>query len=151
LGLQAQQSEDGTLANDLLSLMQANKVDYTIFFRSLGEFNLGQDANNELLRDFFLDRESFDQWAIRYKERLKVEESRDEERKVRMNRTNPKFVLRNYLAQNAIDAAQKNRDYSEINRLLGILQHPFEEHPGMESYAAAPPNWGKHIMVSCSS
>jgi uncharacterized protein YdiU (UPF0061 family) len=67
-----------------------------------------------------------------------------------MNRVNPKYVLRNYLAQIAIEKAQQ-KDFSEIDRLLAILQKPFEEHPGMESYAAPPPNWGKHIVVSCSS
>ncbi len=151
LGLTTQQSEDGTLATDLLSLMQANRVDYTIFFRTLGEFRTGSEDGNEQLRDFFLDRDSFDRWARRYQERLKAEGSQDTERNIRMNRTNPKFVLRNFLAQKAIEAAQKNQDYSEVNRLLEILQTPFEEHPEHEVYAAAPPNWGKHIVVSCSS
>ena len=67
-----------------------------------------------------------------------------------MNRINPKYVLRNYLAQIAIEKAQQ-KDFSEIDRLLAIVQDPFAEHAGMESYAASPPNWGKHIAVSCSS
>ena len=67
-----------------------------------------------------------------------------------MNRVNPKFILRNYLAQTAIEKAQK-KDFSEIDRLLVILRDPYAEHRGMESYAAPPPNWGEHIVVSCSS
>jgi uncharacterized protein YdiU (UPF0061 family) len=67
-----------------------------------------------------------------------------------MNRVNPKYVLRNYLAQTAIEKAQK-RDYSEIDRLLTLLQNPYSDQPGMEAYAAPPPNWGKHLSVSCSS
>ena len=67
-----------------------------------------------------------------------------------MNRVNPKYILRNYLAQTAIENAQK-KDFSEIDRLLRLVQDPFSEHPGMEAYAAPPPNWGKHIVVSCSS
>jgi serine/tyrosine/threonine adenylyltransferase len=67
-----------------------------------------------------------------------------------MHRVNPKYVLRNYLAQQAIEKAQQ-KDFSEIDRLFTLLQDPFTDQPGMEAYAAAPPNWGKHLAVSCSS
>jgi uncharacterized protein YdiU (UPF0061 family) len=67
-----------------------------------------------------------------------------------MNRVNPKYVLRNYLAQAAIEKAQQ-KDFAEIDRLLALLQHPYTDQPGMEGYAAPPPNWGKHLSVSCSS
>ena len=67
-----------------------------------------------------------------------------------MNRVNPKYVLRNYLAQTAIEKAQQ-KDFSEIDRLLTLLQNPYSDQPGMEAYAAPPPNWGKHLSVSCSS
>ena len=67
-----------------------------------------------------------------------------------MNQVNPKYVLRNYLAQQAIEKAQQ-KDYSEIDRLLTLLQHPFSDQSGMDAYAALPPNWGKHLSVSCSS
>ena len=67
-----------------------------------------------------------------------------------MDLVNPKYILRNYLAQGAIEKAQQ-KDYSEIHRLLTLLRNPYSEQAGMESYAAAPPNWGKHLSVSCSS
>ena len=67
-----------------------------------------------------------------------------------MNRVNPKYVLRNYLAQTAIEKAQK-KDFSEIDRLLSLLQNPYSDQSGMDAYAAPPPNWGKHLSVSCSS
>ena len=67
-----------------------------------------------------------------------------------MNRVNPKYVLRNYLAQGSIEKAQQ-KDYSEVERLLTLLHDPYTEQAGMETYAAAPPNWGKHLSVSCSS
>ena len=67
-----------------------------------------------------------------------------------MNRVNPKYILRNYLAQAAIEKARQ-KDFSEIDRLLNLLHDPFTDHLGMDSYAAAPPNWGKHLSVSCSS
>jgi uncharacterized protein YdiU (UPF0061 family) len=151
LGLRQRLSADGELVTDLLNLLQANRVDYTIFFRALGNFQTATDAANEPLRDFFVDRAAFDAWAIRYRERLRGEGSDDAERNIRMNRVNPKYVLRNYLAQNAIALAVEKRDYSEIDRLLDLLRTPFAERPEMEKYAAAPPNWGKQIIVSCSS
>jgi len=150
VGLREARDEDAELIQDLLALMARHHVDYTIFFRTLGEFRSAPGAANEGLRDFFLDREAFDRWAGRYATRLRAEGSRDEERRARLSRVNPKYVLRNYLAQQAIEKAQQ-KDFSEIDRLLALLQQPYDDQPGMEAYAAAPPNWGKHLSVSCSS
>ncbi len=161
MGLIESWADDEALVHDLLSLLQGSRVDYTRFFRELGDFKaltqpspLKGEGKGEggrcSLRDWFLDPARFDGWAARYSERLRSEDSRDEERRLRMNRVNPKYILRNYLAQTAIEKAQK-KDFSEVERLLTLLQDPFSEHPGMESYAAPPPNWGKHIAVSCSS
>jgi len=149
-GLTETKEEDASLIQDLLALMHLHHVDYTNFFRALGRFETGSASLNEPLRDFFLDRESFDKWAHRYGNRLREERSRDDDRLVRMNRVNPKYVLRNYLAQTAIEKAQQ-KDFSEIDRLLTLLQNPYSDQPGMEGYAASPPNWGKHLAVSCSS
>jgi uncharacterized protein YdiU (UPF0061 family) len=102
------------------------------------------------LREHFLSPDRFDEWALRYRNRLQREESRDGERQQAMNRVNPKYVLRNYLAQTAIEKAQQ-KEFAEIDRLLTLLKHPYTEQPGMEGYAAPPPNWGKHLSVSCSS
>ena len=74
----------------------------------------------------------------------------DDDRRERMDRVNPCYVLRNYLAQAAIEKAQR-KDFSEVERLFDVLRDPYRERPGMEAYAAAPPNWGKHLAVSCSS
>ena len=150
LGLQEVKSEDGVLVSDLLALMAMNQVDYTIFFRVLGGFRSAEPERNEPLRDFFVNRDGFDRWAARYKERLRAEGSRDEDRQPRMNRVNPKYVLRNYLAQVAIERARQ-KDYTEIDRLRKLLCDPFAEQPEMESYAASPPDWSRQILVSCSS
>jgi len=149
-GLIETKDEDASLIQDLLALMHLHHVDYTIFFRALGLFQAGSASLNEPLRDFFLDREAFDKWAHRYEDRLREEGSRDDDRLVRMNRINPKYVLRNYLVQTAIEKAQQ-KDFSEIDRLLTLLQNPYSDQPGMDTYAAPPPNWGKHLAVSCSS
>jgi uncharacterized protein YdiU (UPF0061 family) len=68
-----------------------------------------------------------------------------------MDKVNPKYVLRNYLAQTAISKAEQERDFSEVDRLLALLSRPYDEQPEMESYAAPPPEWARHIEVSCSS
>ena len=67
-----------------------------------------------------------------------------------MDRVNAKCMLRNYLAQTAIEKAQQ-KDFSEIDRLLTLQQNPYSEQSGMDAYSAQPPNWGKHLAVSCSS
>jgi len=150
LGLQESKSEDGVLISDLLALMAMNRVDYTILFRALGGFKSGGDEKNDALRDVFVDRDGFDRWAVRYQDRLRGEAGRDEDRQARMNRANPKYILRNYLAQTAIERAQQ-KDYSEIDRLRHLLADPFAEQPDMDAYAAPPPDWGRQILVSCSS
>jgi hypothetical protein len=161
LGFVEAKEEDGSLIQDLLALMQQSRVDYTSFFRALGGFatlslTLPLQGGGEgegspgCLRDFFLDRSAFDAWAMRYAARLREESGQDAERRQRMNRVNPKYVLRNYLVQIAIEKAQQ-KDFSEIDRLLTLLHDPFTDRPGMDAYAAPPPNWGKHLVVSCSS
>lgn len=153
LGLQEEKPEDEALIDDWLRLLQQSRADYTNSFRALGGFRAdpGAREDNDGLRDRFLDRDAFDRWAVRYRERLLVEGVPDQERRRRMNRVNPKYVLRNYLAQQAIDRAQGERDFSEIDRLLDLLHDPYAERPERDAYAAAPPNWGKHLIVSCSS
>ncbi len=150
VGLQEERAGDEELIRDLLGLLQESHADYTIAFRELGTFSSVEGATNEKLREHFLNRDRFDEWALRYRNRLRSEQSRDDDRLLRMNRVNPKYVLRNYLAQVAIEKAQQ-KDYSEIDRLLTLLHNPYRDQPEMDGYAAPPPNWGKHLAVSCSS
>ena len=150
LGLTEARPEDRELIDGFLGLLQRTQADYTIVFRELGQFSSSTEVATGKLREHFLDRDGFEEWTARYRNRLLDERSRDDERQARMNRVNPKFVLRNYLAQIAIEKAQQ-KDFSEISRLLALLHDPYSDHPGMDSYASPPPNWGKHLAVSCSS
>jgi uncharacterized protein YdiU (UPF0061 family) len=150
LGLQDTRAGDESLVDDLLTLMTDNRVDYTNLFRTLGDFSSAPAEQNQGLRDHFLNRNAFDSWAARYRARLREQTNTDADRRERMNQVNPKFVLRNYLAHTAIEKAQQ-KDFSEIDRLLTLLQDPYSDQPGMDTYAAPPPNWGKHLAVSCSS
>ncbi len=149
-GLADAKGEDDELIRDFLGLLQGSHADYTIVFRELSTFSSAEGAANETLRDHFLNRDRFDEWAVRYRDRLRGEGSRDDERRDRMNRVNPKYVLRNYLVQVAIERAQQ-KDFSEVTRLFTLVQNPYSDQPGMDTYAAPPPNWGKHLAVSCSS
>jgi uncharacterized protein YdiU (UPF0061 family) len=155
LGLATVEPEDRALFDDMFKLMQENHPDFTLFFRRLGGLRLDVlDADMRVpdapLRDLFLDRPGFDAWAARYRERLRREHSVDAARKQAMDGVNPKYVLRNYLAQTAIEKAQ-NGDFSEVHKLLALLERPFDEQPEHESYAALPPDWASHLEVSCSS
>jgi serine/tyrosine/threonine adenylyltransferase len=151
LGLSSAQGDDGDLADDLLRLMAQEGCDYTITFRALGAFSTAPEAVNSGVRDWFVDRDAFDAWARRYRARLQAEASVDAERAARMARANPKFVLRNHLAETAIQQAQAG-DVSEVERLLKVLQAPFDEHPDAPAaYAALPPDWAHQLEVSCSS
>ena len=141
LGLATTQPADDALIGDLMVLLDANRTDWTRFWRRLG-----------LL--LIVDRPAFDAWAVRYRARLRAEGSVDTERELRMNRVNPKFVLRNHLAEVAIRQARGDegpRDYAELARLLDVLKHPYDEQPGREAYAAEPPDWAQSLHLSCSS
>lgn len=139
------------LVMDALQLLAQNRVDYTIFFRMLAGFDSTEGALNAPLRDLFLDRAAFDAWAARYAAALRSQGSNDAERGDAMRRVNPKYVLRNHLAEIAIRRAADHRDYSEIERLHRLLMRPYDEQPGFEAYAAEPPDWARQIEVSCSS
>ena len=82
LGLKESHAGDDKLVTDLLNLMDSSRVDYTSFFRSLGEFRQDSTDGNTGIRDQFLHREAFDDWAKRYGERLQAEKSQDDERKI---------------------------------------------------------------------
>lgn len=150
LGLRQSLETDELLIADLLLKMQQNLVDYTIFFRRLGQLKHEPQANDQAVRDLFLDRAAFDAWVEQYRQRLAQENSVDNLRQIQMNQVNPVYILRNYMAQQAIEKAEKG-DASEVECLLKLLQNPFTEQAGMECYADHPPAWADSISVSCSS
>ena len=150
LGLDAILAEDGTLIDALFAILQANHVDFTLFFRRLGNLRCAAPELDAPLHDLFIDRLAFDAWAVQYRARLAQENSIDARRKLAMDATNPKYILRNYLAQVAIVKAQE-KDFTEVAALLAVLEKPFDEQPEHEHYAALPPDWASHLEVSCSS
>ncbi|WP_312932117.1 protein adenylyltransferase SelO [Pseudomonas sp.] len=148
LGLTVAEDDDMALVEQLLQCMQRGGVDYTLFFRHLGDQPI--DAALNVVRDDFIDLAAFDQWSEAYRARCAREPGNDQGRRERMHAVNPLYILRNYLAQQAIEAAEAG-DYSKVRELHQVLSRPFEEQAGMQAYAQRPPEWGKHLEISCSS
>ena len=139
LGLTVEQSDDLKLIEAFLSWMQKNKKDYTITFR---DFTKNPDS-------LFEDDEG-KTWYEQYQRRLSLEQTSPEKRGKMMAQANPKFVLRNYLAQEAIQDAEKS-DFTRLIKLLEVLKNPYAENPEYDDFAKAPPEWGKKLEISCSS
>ena len=161
LGLTGEQAPDAwresdwTLVEDLLQLLASERVDYTIFWRRLSRAMAREDGPWSLdaphwqaVTDLFLDRPRWQAWLQRYRERVGHADPRA--MGVQMLRTNPKYVLRNHLAEIAIQRAREG-DYAEIDRLLHVLHAPFDEHPEHEDCAGFPPDWAGQLEISCSS
>lgn len=146
LGLAQAREQDAELIDGILVLLARNAVDYTIFWRRLS--HAVQQNDFEPVRDLFADRNAFDGWLLSYSELLALDDQALAANL--MLKTNPKFVLRNHLGEQAIRAA-KLGDFSELQTLQRLLEHPFDEHPGHDAYAAFPPDWASSIEISCSS
>ncbi len=150
LGLQTEQTNDAEIIADLFEILQTNAVDYTRFFRRLSEFKKAENEKNDLLQKMFIDPKSFDDWAGIYRLRLVKENSVDTARREQMQMSNPKFVLRNHIAQTVIEEAQ-NGNYAEVDALLKVLQKPFDEQLEMDRFNTPPPASNQRVAVSCSS
>lgn len=140
------------LVNPLLQLLADNRVDYTIFFTRLTEavqqMQDGSQPDFEPLRDIILDRAGFDAWALSYSEQLAL--SDPAQAADLMQKSNPRFVLRNHLGETVIRAAQAG-DFAPVQQLLAVLQSPFDAHPARAAWAGFPPDWASTIEISCSS
>jgi len=151
LGFEQPDENNETLCKSLLEQMKQSRADYTTVFRQLAYINdEGQDCHAEL-RDLFIDREKLTQWLSEYRAQLQQQGKAEAARREAMLACNPKYVLRNYMAQVAIEKAERDKDYSEIDALMTILKAPFDEHPAQAHYAEPPPDWAGEIEVSCSS
>lgn len=146
LGLQRQETGDRELIEDSLRLLAAEKTDHTIFWRRLSHY--AADSQAAPVRDLFIDRTACDAWLQRYEARLAQEEAGAAS--AAMLQVNPKFVLRNHLGELAIRQA-RTKDFSGVTKLLALLEHPYDEHPGHEAESGFPPDWASSIEISCSS
>jgi uncharacterized protein YdiU (UPF0061 family) len=157
LGLTAlDQRGDDELVSELFGLLYQVETDFTIFFRNLARVPL-DSADGAVLREAFYSEppaehlQRLASWLTRYADRAR---EAGRERVERMNRANPKYVFRNYLAQLAIDALERG-DGSVMERLLEVLERPYDEQPAHQELAARRPEWARHragcSALSCSS
>ena len=153
LGLDEVQANDHGLIDAVFRLLTTEHTDHTIFWRRLS-LSLAAYAQTkqsdafESVKDLFIQPSAWQAWLGSYLERIAQQDLA--QAAVHMLRTNPKFVLRNHLGEQAIVQA-KIGDFSGVSTLLDLLSAPFDEHPGFESYAAFPPDWASTISISCSS
>jgi uncharacterized protein YdiU (UPF0061 family) len=160
LGLQDFDDADAQLQREMYALMHAAQADMTLWFRALADLDLARPRLSGF-REAFYDHElmhaqqaALEDWLRRYALRAEREDREPGERRAAMNAVNPRFVLRNYLAQQAIDRAEAG-DEAGIAELLEVLRRPYDEQPGREAYAARRPDWARDragcSMLSCSS
>lgn len=150
LGLRAARADDEALVGDLLALMEAEGADFTLTFRALAGIGAADGTDRRNLAAGFRDRARCDAWLARYRARLAAEGGADDERAARMDAVNPLYVLRTWIAQQVIADAERGGT-AELDRVLAMLRAPFTERPGLEAYAAPPPEWARGLVLSCSS
>lgn len=148
LGFFTEDKRDNDLLTSLLSLMAKEGRDYTRTFRLLCDVE--QQQSTSPLRDEFIDRQAFDSWYQAYRQRLVNDEKSDACRQQAMKLANPRIVLRNYLAQKAIEHAEQD-DIDMLSQLHQAIRDPYSDDPQYNEMAALPPDWGKRLEISCSS
>ncbi|MCB1520335.1 MAG: YdiU family protein, partial [Hyphomicrobiaceae bacterium] len=137
LGLHERADGDLALANDLLARMAANKADFTLTFRRLAAAAENPAACKDVA-SLFVDGAAFDDWAERWRARIAAEGGEGAERRRRMEGVNPAFIPRNHLIENVIEAAVARDDFEPFDRMLSVLERPFEDQPDAERYALPP-------------
>ena len=143
LGLVREEEEDDRLIGQLLTVMARARADYTLSFRNLTGKDEARDKS--WLALFGNQDDQAKDWLVRYRERTQNEGL------AAMDQVNPRYVLRNWVAETAIRAVEDSNDIATLDRIFRILQAPFEKHDGGEAFAAPPPPEMCHLEVSCSS
>jgi serine/tyrosine/threonine adenylyltransferase len=161
IGLNSINDNNRKLIQSLIGILQEEEIDYTIFFRNLALFQTSESLNQipAYIKTAFYETNPSNEnkwvaWLELYRRALIAEDSKDSIRKLKMNSINPKYVLRNYMAHQAIELAE-NGDYTLIHEFMHLLKQPYEEQEQYEKWFAKRPDWAKEkvgcSMLSCSS
>jgi uncharacterized protein YdiU (UPF0061 family) len=150
LGLARRLDGDAALVGDLFDLMHRAGADYTRAFRLLSSVDASEPETARALREEIAAPALLDPWLSRWLARVSEESVPAARRRAAMAAINPKYVLRNWIAQEVIEAAEA-RDTAPLEAVMELLRAPYDEHPGMERYAAGPPAGMVEVAVSCSS
>src|SRR3954462_12079134 len=149
IGLFTARDGDEALAQDLLDAMAKNQADFTLTFRRLSD--AAADADNDSVRAQFTDPTAFDEWAIRWRQRLADEPQSATERQAAMRAVNPAFIPRNHRVEAVIAAAVNNDDYALFEELLTVLSKPYEDQPTFASYAEPPLPEQRVLQTFCGT
>jgi serine/tyrosine/threonine adenylyltransferase len=134
LGLTTEREGDAALAEDLLERMAANHADFTLTFRRLCSAAAGVEADVGV-RALFADPVAYDEWAAKWRRRLEAEPTSPDVRAAAMLRTNPAFIPRNHIVEEALNAAVWRQDFQPFEKLLDVVSRPFDDRPNLERYA----------------
>tara|TARA_Y200000002_G_scaffold15554_1_gene12256 strand:+ start:4633 stop:6057 length:1425 start_codon:yes stop_codon:yes gene_type:complete len=143
LGLTKSHNEDAQLIQGLLDIMESEKLDYTNTFRNLSQA-VTSVKTNELNSNVSMS------WIKSYQERHNKESIPIAKKILLMNANNPKYILRNYMAQEVIEAAESS-DFSALETLIEVITSPYDELEQYEHFANRSPDWAKNLEISCSS
>ena len=146
MGLETEQENDKELFQWMLEALESATIDYTAFFRKLSTYN----GDKSSILDICVYRTSLEEWLESYDKRLEKEKQTEQERHKQMLATNPKYILKNHILQEAIEKAQSH-DFSMVNDLLKVAHSPFDEHRELEHLCKKAPMESKNIKLSCSS
>lgn len=151
IGLAGDAVQNVQLALDLLDRMHANTADMTLVFRGLCSLSAAGPEHDEGVRVLFDDPGAFDGWAGRWRQRLAAEGRNDADRQAAMRQVNPAFILRNHLAQQAVDAAIERLDFEPMRRLHAVLSRPFDDQPEAADLALPPAPEERVLTTFCGT
>lgn len=150
MGLLHEEEEDNRLMRECLQMLSYLNVDYTFFWRELSHFKKEDTESLKEIWDYYGKRAELKDWLDKYSLRLHREDSDDSSRSFRMRSHNPKYVLKNYIAQEVIEDVEKG-SREKLEKWLKVFYHPFDEHPEFHLYSRPTPAEKKNMVVSCSS
>jgi uncharacterized protein YdiU (UPF0061 family) len=149
-GLLTERDGDAALVQDLLEAMARNHADFTLTFRGLSEAALDADGDQKV-RQLFADPAAYDEWAVRWRQRISDEPQDPAARRTAMRSVNPAFIPRNHRVEAVIQAAVSHDDFAPFEELLTVLSKPYEDQPAFAGYADPPEPHQRVLQTFCGT